>query len=162
MWEPTRLPGLPDVVEDPSAFAARCAARHRERQLGTGFGFGLFVDGRFAGEINVSNIARGPFQNCYIGYWIDELFAGKGLVPEGLVAVLQFCFEQLHLHRCQVSIVPRNDASLRVVEKLELRLEGLAERYLEINGVWEDHLRFAITAEEWEARAPDLLTTWLS
>lgn len=161
-WEPSRLPGLPDVVEDPSAFASRCAARHRERQLGTGYGFGMFADGRFVGEINVSNVARGPFQNCYIGYWVDESCAGHGLVPEGLVAVLRFCFEDLHLHRCQIAIVPRNEASIRVVEKLGIRAEGIAERYLEINGAWEDHVRYAMTAEEWDERSADLLDTWVT
>ena len=49
----------------------------------------------------------------------------------------------------------------RVVEKLELRNEGLAERYLEINGVWEDHFRYAITAEEWADRRDELVTSWL-
>lgn len=160
-WEPARLPGLPDVVEDPAAFGARCAARHRERQLGTGYGFGVFVDGDLVGEINVSNIARGPFQNCYIGYWIDELRAGQGLTPEGLVLVLRFCFEELHLHRCQISIVPRNESSLRVMEKLAIRHEGVALRYLEINGVWEDHVRHAMTLEEWQARGHELLDEWI-
>jgi len=60
-----------------------------------------------------------------------------------------------------VSIVPRNTRSRRVVEKLEFRCEGLAERYLEIDGVWEDHLRFAITAEEWCLRRTVLAATWL-
>ena len=58
---------------------------------------------------------------------------------------MKFAFEEVLLHRLQVSIVPRNRSSRRVVEKLDLRCEGLAERYLEINGVWEDHLRYAIT-----------------
>ena len=73
----------------------------------------------------------------------------------------RFTFEQLMLHRLQVAIVPRNAASLRVVEKLGLRREGLAERYLEINGVWEDHYRFAITAEEWKVRASELIDQWI-
>ena len=60
-WEPKRLPGQPDVTTDRDAFAVRCSARERERQLGTGYGFGVFVDGCFAGEINLSAIQRGPF-----------------------------------------------------------------------------------------------------
>ena len=71
-WEAARIAGAPDPVEDKSSFDARCAARQRERMLGTGFGFGLFVDGRFSGEINLNTIQRGPFQNAYVGYWIDE------------------------------------------------------------------------------------------
>jgi ribosomal-protein-alanine N-acetyltransferase len=160
-WEPAPLPGAPDVVEDPRAFAARCGARDRERQMGTGFGFGVFVDGRFGGEINLSGIQRGPFQNAYVGYWIDQARAGQGYMPESAAVVFRFAFEDLDLHRVQVSIIPRNVASRRVAEKLDLRDEGVAVRYLRINGVWEDHVRFAITAEEWEERREAYAKQWL-
>lgn len=160
-WEPARLQGQPDVVEDQDAFAVRCSARQRERQLGSGYGFGIFVDGAFAGEINLNSVQRGPFQSAYVGYWIDEKHAGQGYVPEALVLVTRFAFDELHLHRIQVAIIPRNAASRRVVEKLALREEGVALRYLEINGVWEDHVRYAMTAEEWDERADELLSAWV-
>lgn len=160
-WEPRRIPGQPDTVEDRQAFSARCSVRMREIQLGTGYGFGIFVDGAFAGEVNVNSIHRGAHQNAYVGYWIDESLAGRGYMPESVVAVLRFSFEQLLLHRVQISIIPRNTASRRVVEKLGLRDEGVAVRYLEINGVWEDHIRYAITREEWDLRRDELLTNWL-
>ncbi|CAN5847769.1 GNAT family protein [soil metagenome] len=160
-WEPQRLGGQPDPNTDRDAFAVRCSARRRERQLGTGYGFGIFAAGVFAGEINLSAIQRGPFQSAYVGYWIDETRAGCGYVPEALVAVARFAFEELHLHRIQVAIIPRNAPSRRVVEKLELRDEGTALRYLEINGVWEDHVRYAMTTEEWAERRDDLARAWL-
>ena len=160
-WEPRRIPGQPDTVEDRQAFAARCSVRMREIQLGTGYGFGIFVDGAFAGEININSIHRGAHQSAYVGYWIDERLAGRGYMPESVVAVLQFSFEQLLLHRVQISIIPRNASSRRVVEKLGVRDEGIAVRYLEINGEWEDHIRYAMTREEWDARRDDLLTNWL-
>ncbi|MEZ5167059.1 MAG: GNAT family protein [Acidimicrobiales bacterium] len=160
-WEPARLPGSPDVVEDSQAFGVRCSARQRERQLGTGYGFGIFVDGVFCGEININSIQRGPFQSCYIGYWMDEAMAGNGYVPEAFVVVARFAFEELHLHRLQAAIVPRNAASRRVAEKLELRDEGTALRYLEINGVWEDHIRFALTVEDWHERSEALVEEWI-
>ncbi|MCX7619597.1 MAG: GNAT family N-acetyltransferase [Acidimicrobiales bacterium] len=160
-WEPARVPGQPDVVESKDAFAARCSARQRERQLGTGFGFGIFVNGEFAGEINLSSVQRGPFQSAYVGYWIDQKHAGNGYVPESLVVLARFVFEDLHLHRMQIAIIPRNHASRRVVEKLKIRDEGIALRYLEINGVWEDHIRYAITAEEWWERRDELLAEWV-
>jgi len=160
-WEAQRVHGQPDVVEDRDAFAVRCSARQRERQLGTGYGFGIFVDGEFAGEINLTAVQRGPFQNAYVGYWIDEKQAGNGYMPESVVAVARFAFDELHLHRIQISIIPRNKASRRVVEKLAIRDEGVALRYLEINGAWEDHIRFAITAEEWEERRDELTRDWL-
>jgi len=151
-WEPQRIPGQPDVVKSRQAFSSRCAARQRERQLGTGYGFGIFVGEQLVGEMNVSSIQRGPFQNAYVGYWIDQRQAGQQYTPEALVVAMKFAFDELRLHRLQIAIIPRNKPSRRVVEKLGIRLEGLAERYLEINGVWEDHMRYAITAEDWLAR----------
>ncbi|MEX2658323.1 MAG: GNAT family protein [Acidimicrobiales bacterium] len=160
-WEPSRPVGAPDVTTNRSAFAARCRARDRERQLGTGYGFGIFSGDRFCGEINVNGVQRGPFQSAYVGYWIDEDCAGRGYTPESVVVLARHCFEELSLHRLQIAIIPRNAASRRVVEKLGFRDEGLAVRYLEINGVWEDHIRYAITAEEWAERRDELLRAWV-
>ena len=160
-WEPSRIPGQPDVVEDKDAFAVRCSARQRERQLGTGYGYGVFVDGNFGGEINLSSVQRGPFQSAYVGYWIDEKLAGNGYTPEAVVVLLRLVFDELHLHRVQIAIIPRNSASRRVVEKLKVREEGVALRYLEINGDWEDHVRYAITSEEWAERREDFLNEWV-
>ena len=161
-WEPARRAGAADPVENRQAFAARCSARAREIEFGSGYGFGIFVDGAFAGEININSVHRGAFQSAYVGYWIDEDLAGQGLMPEALVAVMKFSFESLQLHRLQVSIIPRNQASRRVVDKLGMRSEGIAERYLEINGVWEDHIRYAMTAEEWAERRDELVEAWLA
>ena len=160
-WEPARIPGQPDVIEDREAFNVRCSARHRERQLGTGYGFGMFVDGEFAGEINLSSVQRGPFQSAYVGYWIDQKHAGHSYTAEGLVVLTRYCFDELALHRLQIAIIPRNTASRRVVEKLHLREEGVARRYLEINGAWEDHVRYAITAEDWDERREELMKEWV-
>ncbi|MEW6153330.1 MAG: GNAT family protein [Actinomycetota bacterium] len=159
-WEPRPPEGFPNEAIDRTAFGARCGAREREWQLGTGYGFGIFVEGRFAGEMNLSGVQRGPFQNAYVGYWIDQARAGNGYVPEALIVAARFAFDEIGLHRLQVAIIPRNHASRRVVEKLGLRDEGVALRYLAINGVWEDHVRYAITAEEWLERRADLLATW--
>ena len=160
-WEAQRIHGQPDVVEDRDAFAVRCSARQRERQLGTGYGFGIFINGDFAGEINLSAVQRGPFQSAYVGYWIDEKHAGNGYMPESLIVLAQYAFDDLHLHRIQISIIPRNSASRRVVDKLGIREEGIAVRYLEINGVWEDHVRYGLTSEEWEANRDKWLRDWI-
>ncbi|MGH9009869.1 MAG: GNAT family N-acetyltransferase, partial [Acidimicrobiia bacterium] len=88
--------------------------------------------------------------------------AGRGLVPEALVLMLRLAFEELKLHRVEVAIVPRNEASLRVVEKLGLREEGTAKDYLQIRGVWEDHVRYGITVTEWVTRRPELTERFLT
>lgn len=129
--------------------------------MGSGYGFGIFAGERFIGEVTLSSIQRGPFQNGFIGYWIDRDMAGQSLVPEAVVVTLRFAFETIGLHRVEISIIPRNGASVRVVEKLGLRFEGIAERFLEIDGAWEDHARYAITQEEWEARRNEILGIWL-
>jgi ribosomal-protein-alanine N-acetyltransferase len=160
-WEPMPLAGYPDVARDRKAFVGRCSVRDREWQLGTGAGFGIFVQGAFAGEVNISNIQRGPFQNCDIGYWIDSSQAGNGYMPESLVVLFRFAFEELGLHRMQISVIPRNGPSNRVAQKLDLRDEGTALRYLEINGNWEDHVRYAITAEDWAEKRSWYVQNWL-
>jgi [ribosomal protein S5]-alanine N-acetyltransferase len=159
-WEP-RPKGAPVQAEDRPSFVARCALRERERQLGTGYGFGIFVERRLAGEITLSSIQRGPFQTGHIGYWIDQDLAGRGYTPEAVVVVLAFAFDTISLHRVEISIIPRNHASLRVVEKLGLRSEGIAQKYLEIDGEWEDHAKFAMTLEEWRRRRDELIEAWI-
>ena len=160
-WEARRPIGQPDIVEYRRAVEARCEAADRERAMGSAYRFGVFVDDRFCGEVNLGSIQRGAFQNAYVGYWMDQAMAGQGFTPEAVVVVARFGFEDLALHRLQVSIIPRNEASRRVADKLALRNEGVAQRYLEINGQWEDHVRYAITAEEWRERHIELLDTWV-
>ncbi len=99
---------------------------------------------------------RGPFQSAFVGYWIDMKYAGQALVPEGVALTLRFGFDELQLHRIEAAIVPRNVASRRVAEKLGLREEGVARRFLQIRGVWEDHVRYAITVEEWDDQRDDI------
>jgi len=161
VWEPMRQPTLPDPVTERSAFATRCVQRDRDRANGVAYQFGLFVDQQIAGEINLNNVIRGAMQSGTIGYWIDERHAGQAFVAEGVTALIQFAFEQLGLHRVEICIVPRNTNSRRVMEKLAIRDEGVALRYLEINGVWEDHIRYAMTTEEWFTRRDELVAAWL-
>jgi ribosomal-protein-alanine N-acetyltransferase len=161
-WEPLRPATGPDPTRDRSAFESRCISRDRERAADHAYPFGVFVDQQLAGEVNLNNVTRGALQSAAIGYWIDRQRAGNGYIAESVVVAAQFAFEQLQLHRIEICIVPRNRNSRRVVEKLELRNEGVAERYLEIAGTWEDHLRYAMTIEEWEVRRDRLVATWIS
>ncbi len=147
-------------MEDRPTFGARCVMRERERGLGTGFAFGMFRDGVFLGESNISSIQRGAMQGAYIGYWIDEDAAGNGYVPEACALLFRFAFEDLGLHRVQISIEPRNYPSRQVARKLWLRGECIALKYLELDGAWEDHVRYAITAEEWAERRDRYARLW--
>lgn len=160
-WEPMRLPHQPDAEQNREVFAARSAARERERHAGTQYSFGIFVDGAFAGEINLNNVIRGAMQSATIGYWIDRARAGNSYMSEAVVVLADFAFEELSLHRLEICIIPRNTNSRRVMEKLHIREEGVAKRFLEINGNWEDHVRYGITVEEWHDRRNGYAGTWL-
>ncbi|HEV2992933.1 MAG TPA: GNAT family protein [Acidimicrobiia bacterium] len=157
-WEPLGEPGAPDPITDPEAFKARCGAWDRQRHFDAAYGFGIFLrkGSAFAGEVSLGSVQRGPFQSANVGYWIDLEHAGRGYMPEAVAVVLRFAFEDLGLHRVEAAIVPRNVKSRRVAEKLGLRDEGTSQRFLQIRGAWEDHVRYAITAEEWSARRDEL------
>jgi ribosomal-protein-alanine N-acetyltransferase len=160
-WEPRRPPVQLDPSVNREAFAVRCAGRDRDAAAGLAYGFAVFVDHRLSGEVNLNHVVRGAMQSGTIGYWIDQARAGRGLIAESVVVLAGFAFEQLDLHRLEICIVPRNRNSRRVMEKLRIREEGVAERFLEINGVWEDHVRYGFTVEEWHARRAELDADWL-
>ena len=160
-WEPLRPMAGVDPAHNAEAFERRCVVRERERAAGNAYSFGIFIDSMFCGEVNLNGVTRGSMQSATVGYWVDHAKAGHGYVPEAVAVVTHFAFEQLRLHRLEICIIPRNANSLRVVHKLEWRYEGRAERFLEINGVWEDHDRFGFTTEEWDIRAEELSRDWL-
>src|SRR4029077_11058162 len=132
-WEPLPEPGTRDPTVDREAFRARCGAWERQRQFDPAYGFGTFLrDGTLVGEVSLGSVLRGPFQSCFIGYWIDERYAGCGYTPDAVAIVLRYGFEELGLHRMEAAIVPRNSKSRRVAAKLGLRDEGTATRFLQI------------------------------
>jgi ribosomal-protein-alanine N-acetyltransferase len=124
----------------------------RDAAAGTGFAFGVYdkADGALAGRIALANIVRKAWQNATLGYWIDGERNGRGLATDGSKLALRFAFGDAGLHRIQAGVMPRNARSIRVIEKLGMRFEGVAQRYLQINGIWEDHRMYAITLDEWQ------------
>jgi ribosomal-protein-alanine N-acetyltransferase len=149
-WSPAPPPN-----EDPTSLTAVSTAilRHR-REWKRGEAYVLLIALRQAGEPLVGRVAfggvmRGVFQNAYLGYWVDAEHQSKGLMTEAVASATSFALGEARLHRVQAAVMPRNAASLRVLDKLGYRREGFAERYLCIAGTWEDHVIFATTAEEW-------------
>ena len=97
---------------------------------------------------------------AHLGYWIDQRVAGRGITPTAVALAIDHCFIGLGLHRVEIHIRPENSASLRVVEKLGLRYEGVRRAYLHIDGDWRDHMTYVVTREE---VVPDgLLARWKS
>ncbi|MNC36537.1 putative ribosomal N-acetyltransferase YdaF [compost metagenome] len=103
---------------------------------------------RIIGSVALSNIVRGAFQSCHLGYRLDGSEQGKGYMTEAVKEIIAYGFGKLGLHRIEANIMPRNAASLKVTEKLGFYHEGLAKSYLKINGKWEDHIHTVLLNEE--------------
>ena len=101
------------------------------------------------GSASLSSIVRGFFQAAYLGYVIAGTHEGRGLMQEGLDALIRFAFEELNLHRIMANYQPDNARSKAVLERLGFVTEGLAPKYLLINGVWRDHALTALTNDAW-------------
>ncbi len=114
---------------------------------GLGYAFGVFRDGTLVGRVALSNVVRAAWQSCTLGYYIDRTMCGRGYGTEAVKQIVAFAFGDAGLHRVQAAVMPRNVASARVLEKAGFRHEGFAPRYLQIDGVWEDHDLYAITAD---------------
>lgn len=100
--------------------------------------------GRVIGSVSFSNIVRGAFQSCFLGYRLDCREINRGYMTEAVSKGIGIMFVEYGLHRIEANIMPRNARSLRVVEKLGFRNEGLALDYLNINGKWEDHVHMVL------------------
>lgn len=141
-WEPRQ--NVKSERERWNSFLSTANTEDRQRFLICADDTGIIV-----GYVGLNDIRRGVMQSCNAGYWIGERFTGMGYMTEGLRLAVRHAFRTLKLHRVEAGIQPHNAPSLAVVKKLGFRYEGTALRLLEINGVWADHERWAITAEEW-------------
>jgi ribosomal-protein-alanine N-acetyltransferase len=108
--------------------------------------------GAIAGVFTVSQIVRGAFQSAYLGYYAHQRHAGRGLMGEAMLQLLDHAFGPLALHRLEANIQPGNRASIALARGAGFRLEGYSPRYLLIGGQWRDHERYAITADEHAAQ----------
>jgi ribosomal-protein-alanine N-acetyltransferase len=99
---------------------------------------------RVIGSLGFSNIVRGGFQSCFLGYRLDEAEQGRGYMTEAVKAGCAVMFGEFGLHRIEANIIPRNGASLRVAQNAGFQNEGLSRRYLKINGAWEDHIHMVL------------------
>jgi len=134
----------------PNSFDVRSQLRGLIRQLDdqSGIPFVIEVQGEIQGQLNVANILYGSVSSAVLGYWVSPEVAGRGVTPTAVALVTDYLINQAGLHRVEIDVRPENKASLRVIEKLGFRYEGLKQRYIHINGDWRDHYVFAITQEE--------------
>ena len=135
-------------------FGTRVKRAREEAEEGTDYSFFIFLTAggkeTLAGGITLSNIRRRAAQFVNLGYWMGQPFAGQGFMSEAVGVSLPFVFDTLDLHRIHAAFLPGNAASRRVLEKNGFVEEGFAEKYLQINGRWEDHVLFGLTKERYE------------
>lgn len=104
------------------------------------------------GTVNFSQIFRGPFQACYVGYGIDHRHQSKGLMTDALSVAVEYMFTVRNIHRIMANYMPENVASARVLQKLGFVVEGQAKDYLHIGGRWRDHVLTSKTNAQWIAK----------
>lgn len=115
----------------------------RDRAENTAFRFYIKLTeqpDQITGAIGLSNVVWGAFCSAFLGYKLDELFTNKGYMSQAVEMLVKYAFEELHLHRIEANVMPKNTASLRVLEKNDFINEGISKYYLKINGIWEDHI----------------------
>jgi ribosomal-protein-alanine N-acetyltransferase len=146
VWEPQW------ARDELTRSAYRRRLRQYQRELRDDQGYALFIlrasDAILLGGLSISNVRRGVAQAASVGYWIGEPHAGGGHMTDALRAVLPFAFGALGLNRLEAACQPNNAPSRRVLEKVGFRREGMARRYLKINGVWQDHDLYALLHDE--------------
>ena len=141
------------------AFRRRIKRYQKETRLDSAYVFFLFreSDNALMGGCTLSNVRRGVTQCCSLGYWIGARFARKGYMHDAVRALIPFVFATLGLHRIEAACLPENEASRNLLGKLGFREEGLARRYLMINGAWSDHILFALLEDDVSVKQAPLL-----
>ena len=133
-WEPAR----DAAFFTPDASRTRIEEAHAAALAGLAFHFAAFAGERIVATCNLTNIVRGVFQACHLGYSVDRAAQGKGLMQEVAQAAIAFAFGELGLHRVMANHAPENQRSARLLARLGFAREGLARSYLKIDGRWQD------------------------
>ena len=146
-WEPRWAEG----ALTRAAFRRRLRRQAREARDDVGYSFFILRrhDHALVGGVNLSNVQRGVAMSCSLGYWVGKDFSRQGLMGDALDAMMPFVFKKLALHRIEAACLPTNLASEGLLRKLGFQREGYARRYLRINGEWQDHLLFALLADDY-------------
>lgn len=145
-WEP--IWPIDDLTRP--AFRRRMRRYSRELKEEVSFPFFLFEseNDQLIGSCIISNIRRGVAQSCSLGYWVGEDWSGKGHMTEAARALIPFVFDTAGLHRIEAACLLTNEPSQRLLRRVGFRDEGVARKYLRINGDWQDHLLFAMLASD--------------
>jgi ribosomal-protein-alanine N-acetyltransferase len=132
-------------------FHRRLQLQSREWKEGRACAFLIFENDRdeLIGGMNINNICRGAAQFASLGFWLAEDKQGKGYMAEALRLTVDYCFSELKLHRVNASCLPHNTRSKNLLLKAGFNEEGFAKNYLQIDGLWQDHILFGLPVESW-------------
>lgn len=147
VWEPT-MPGSWSDRNGLLAWPGQCTTLRTLARRGQAMPFAIVVDDVFAGQITIGNIVRGALRSAWVGYWVAGARTRGGVATAAVALVVDHCFGAGGLHRIEATVRPENVASLRVLQKLGFREEGLFRRYLDVAGAWRDHRCLATTVED--------------
>ncbi|MBR1743411.1 MAG: GNAT family N-acetyltransferase [Lachnospiraceae bacterium] len=100
------------------------------------------------GSACFSNIVRGAFQKCMVGYKLDQLHCHQGYMTEALSFLVPMVARELKLHRVEAFVQPNNESSVALLSRLHFKEEGYLSSFAEINGKWTDHLLFSYFPDE--------------
>jgi ribosomal-protein-alanine N-acetyltransferase len=145
-WEPT----WPADDLTRTAFRRRVRRYHNEIREDHAYPFFILrqADHALLGGITLSNISRGMTQTATLGYWMGERHANHGSMTRAVRAIAPFAFGTLRLHRLEAACLPHNRASISLLERVGFQREGLARGLVCINGRWQDHVVFALLADD--------------
>ncbi|MEZ4818537.1 MAG: GNAT family N-acetyltransferase [Bdellovibrionota bacterium] len=137
-WDPVTPPGFytADYWQEK---VAQAQAEYQQKQS-LRLLLRLMDDQTLIGMVHVTQIERGPFQNCRVGYKLAQTHQGSGYMFEALQSVIRYVFQTLHLHRIEANYIPSNARSGKLLERLGFTKHGIAPQYLHIAGKWQDHM----------------------
>lgn len=118
---------------------------------GSGYGFGLWVDGVLAGMIGLGNVQAGSRAGM-IGYWVGAAYQGRGLITDGVRVVLRFAFGELGLNRVEITCPADHPASRAIPERLGFVQEGIRRQTVWLRDEPHDEVVYGLLAAEWAAR----------
>ncbi|MBC6402590.1 MAG: GNAT family N-acetyltransferase [Hyphomonadaceae bacterium] len=145
-WEPD----CDEASLTRNSYRALLNACRRMIEKGRGYPFHIFRadDNTLVGAVNVTQVLRQPTRSAHLGYWLGQRYAGRGYARAAVRSVLEYCFNDLGLHRINAAVQADNELSVRLLQALGFTREGTARGYLKINGHWRDHDVYALLSSD--------------
>ncbi len=145
-------PTWPKNALTPAFYRRRLERQIQQWDIDRAYPFFVFTSDnqKLIGGVNINHVCRGAADYASLGYWLDKDKHGQGYMSEALRLIKTFSFEDINLHRLHAAVMPHNKPSISLLERSSFQKEGFAEKYLQINGVWEDHILYGMTKEKWE------------